>query len=63
VTTEKVVMVRESTYRDLCEALAGTLRLMSSGLYRDSAGMKPSAHPAFDEANAVLAKAEREGRT
>lgn len=61
--TEKVVMVRESTYRDLREALANMLRIMGSGLYRDSAGMKPSTHPAFDEANAVLAKAEREGRS
>lgn len=63
MTAEKVVMVRESTYRDLREALANMLRIMGSGLYRDSAGVKPSAHPDFDEAHAVLAKAEREGRS
>lgn len=60
MSTDRVIMVRESEWREMREALANMLRIMSSGLYRDSAGVKPSAHPDFDEAHAVLARAERE---
>lgn len=50
--------ISERTHRELVEALATVIRIADSGHYRDTAQMKPSAHPDFDWAREVLARAE-----